>query len=118
MVIATGHNGFVRGAPDKLLPTTRPDKYQYMVHAEENLIAHCARNEIGTKNCTLIITLSPCQKCLRLLWQAGITQVICRDIYRDHSITLADLNISEEITEEGFTRLKYTGIEGHDEEDV
>lgn len=107
MIVASGHNGFVRGAPDKLLPTTRPEKYQYMVHAEENLIAHCARNGISIDNCTLIITLSPCQKCLRLMWQAGITQVICRDIYRDHTITLADLRIEEEITEDGFTRLKY-----------
>lgn len=107
MIVASGHNGFVRGAPDKLLPTTRPEKYQFMVHAEENLVTHCARNGISVDNCTLVITLSPCQKCLRLMWQAGITQVICRDIYRDHTIALADLNIEEEKTIEGYTKLTY-----------
>lgn len=107
MIIATGHNGFVRGAPDDLLPKTRPDKYQYIVHAEENLLAHTSRNGIAIDNCTLVITLSPCQKCLRLMWQAGITEVICRDIYRDHSIDMKDIDIKQEQTDEGFYRLKY-----------
>lgn len=107
MVIATGHNGFVRSAPDGILPTTRPDKYKFMVHAEENIICHTARNGIAVDNCTLIITLSPCQKCLRLMWQAGITQVICRDLYRDHTIDLPDLNIVQEKTEDGFYKLTY-----------
>lgn len=107
MVIASGHNGFVRGAPDDKLPTVRPEKYRFMVHAEENLLAHCSRNGIAVDNCTLIITLSPCQKCLRLMWQAGITEVICRDIYRDHTIDMEDLDIEQELTEEGYHKLKY-----------
>ena len=107
MIVATGHNGFVRGAPDAILPKVRPDKYKYMVHAEENLLAHTSRNGIAIDNCTLIITLSPCQRCLRLMWQAGITQVICKDIYRDHTIDLLDLNIVQEQTVEGYYRLKY-----------
>lgn len=107
MVIATGHNGFVRGAPDLQLPNARPDKYKYMVHAEENLLTHCARNGIRVDECTLIITLSPCQKCLRLMWQAGITEVICRDLYRDHTIDMADIDIEQTTTEEGYHKLKY-----------
>jgi dCMP deaminase len=111
MVVATGHNGFVRGAPDKFLPVVRPDKYKFMVHAEENLIAHCARNGIKIDNCKLIITLSPCQKCLRLMWQAGITEVICRDIYRDHTIDLPDINITQELTDEGYHKLTYKAVD-------
>jgi dCMP deaminase len=107
MVVASGFNGFVRGAPDASLPKIRPEKYKYMVHAEENLMAHCARNGIEIDNCTLVITLSPCQRCLRLMWQAGITQVICRDIYRDHSIDMDDLNITQEQTTEGYYKLTY-----------
>lgn len=111
MVVASGFNGFVRGAPDATLPKIRPDKYKYMVHAEENLMAHCARNGIEIDNCTLIITLSPCQKCLRLMWQAGITQVLCRDLYRDHSIDMEDLDILQEETEDGYYRLVYDNKE-------
>lgn len=107
MVVATGHNGFARGAPDHLLPRTRPEKYEYMIHAEDNLIAHCAKSGISVDNCSLVITLSPCQKCLRLMWQAGITQVICRDLYRDHKIDMKDIKIEQEETEEGYHVLTY-----------
>ncbi len=107
MVVATGHNGFVRGAPDDQLPTRRPEKYEYMVHAEENLLAHCAKSGISVDNCTLIITLSPCQKCLRLMWQAGITKVICRDLYRDHCIDMKDIDIEQTMTSEGYYELSY-----------
>lgn len=108
VVVATGYNGFVRGAPDDKLPTTRPDKYQYMVHCEENLIASAAKNGINIGNCTLVITMSPCQKCLRLLWQAGVTRVICKNLYRDHDCDMADLSITEEKTDEGYTTLTYS----------
>ena len=108
VVVATGYNGFVRGAPDKELPTTRPDKYQYMVHCEENMIASAAKNGINVSECTLVITMSPCQKCLRLMWQAGITEVVCKDLYKDHDSNLADLKIVEEETDEGYTKLRYS----------
>jgi dCMP deaminase len=106
-IIATGYNGFVRGAPDDKLPNTRPNKYKHMVHAEENLIANCARHGKSMDNCKLVITLSPCQKCLRLMWQAGITEVICKDIYRDHCIDLDDIDIKQEKTPEGYYKLTY-----------
>lgn len=109
-IVATGYNGFVRGAPDDQLPNTRPEKYEYIVHAEENLLAQCAKHGVGINNCTLIITLSPCQKCLRLMFQAGITKVICRDIYRDHCIDLKDINIEEVVLTEGYTQLTYKAI--------
>lgn len=107
VVVATGYNGFVRGAPDAELPNTRPDKYPYMVHCEENLIASAAKNGINISECTLIITMSPCQKCLRLMWQAGITEVVCKELYKDHTTDMKDIKITEEATDEGYTRLRY-----------
>jgi dCMP deaminase len=95
-VLATGCNGFIRGADDENLPTTRPEKYKYMVHAEENMIANCARHGISMDNCTLYCTMSPCVKCMRLLWQCGITSIIVRDLYRDvdEIKTMQDINLS------------------------
>src|SRR6478609_3085277 len=71
-IMATGFNGFVRGAPDSILPTTRPDKYEYIVHAETNLITNCARHGISMDNCMLVCTLSPCKSCMRMLINAGV----------------------------------------------
>lgn len=107
--IASGFNGYVRGAPDGELPDTRPDKYEYIRHAEENIITNCARHGISTDNCTLVCTLTPCARCMRLLYQAGITRVIARDEYHDwnHILNMKDLTILHGRTSDGFIELIY-----------
>lgn len=93
--IATGYNGFIRGAPDDKLPNTRDGgKYPYMVHAEINLLTHCARHGISTNDCILVITLSPCTDCLRAVWQAGIKEIYFLDEYRDFNKSAAMLDLS------------------------
>lgn len=95
-IIATGYNGFVRSAPDAKLPNTRPAKYEYIVHAEQNLIANCARHGISMDDTTLICTLSPCKLCMRLLYNCGITKVVVKDLYKDFEEIrqMKDINIS------------------------
>ena len=80
-IIATGCNGYVRGAPDDHLPNTRPEKYEYILHAEENLIANCAHHGISMEGCFVVLSVNPCIKCTRLLYQCGITRVLCREVY-------------------------------------
>jgi len=95
-VIADGFNGFVRGAPDKELPNIRPEKYQYIIHAEENLICNAVRHGIKTDNCVIFCTLSPCKKCLRLLYQAGVNVIYYKDTYGDldYSQNMGDLKFN------------------------
>ena len=109
-LIATGCNGFARGVADEKLPTTRPLKYKYIIHSEENLVANCAYNGISMANCTLYCTLSPCTKCMRLLYQAGITCVVAKTKYKDFDdiLQMDDLNIKEELMEEGYVKLTYS----------
>lgn len=97
-VIATGYNGFIRGAPDYKLPKVGPEKYDYMVHAETNIIAHCAKKGIKTDGCMLFCTLSPCHKCTRTLIQAGVTTVVCSQLYKDfeYNSSMGDININVE----------------------
>ncbi len=108
-IIATGYNGFVRGADDSLLPNTRPDKYEYILHAEQNLIANSARHGISMDNCSLVCTLSPCKLCMRLLLNCGITKVIAKDLYKDFNDILQMQDIKVEATKEadGFWHLTY-----------
>jgi dCMP deaminase len=82
-VIAEGYNGFIRGAPDDNIPKTRPEKYDYMVHAEQNLICNAVKHGISTNGCILYCTISPCVKCMRMLYQAGITEIYVKDFYSD-----------------------------------
>lgn len=108
-IIATGFNGFVRGAPDDKLPNTRPEKYKYVIHAEQNIIAHCARHGISMDNCVLVCTLTPCANCMRMLWQCGITSVIAKTKYRDFEdvLKIDDISVKEEIVD-GFVKLTYS----------
>ena len=82
-VLAMGFNGFIRGANKRLLPNTRPDKYPYMVHAEMNLIANCARHGISMESCDLYCTLSPCVSCMRVMWNCGIQRIYVKELYKD-----------------------------------
>ena len=75
-ILASGYNGFVRHAPDDELPRVRPEKYPYMIHAEQNLICNCARHGISMDNCLVVCTMSPCIQCMRLLWRCGVKKIL------------------------------------------
>lgn len=98
VVMAEGYNGFVRGAPDDSLPRHRPDKYNYMIHAETNLLCNAVRSGVKTDDAIVYCTLSPCVHCIRMLWQAGISTIYFRDKYKDfeQSAAMLDLNINAE----------------------
>jgi len=109
-IIATGFNGFVRNAPDNLLPNSRPEKYEYILHAEENVIYNCARHGISMDDCTLVCTLSPCKACMRKLYNCGITKVVIKDFYKDFEEVqgMKDIDITIDRKElEPFITLKY-----------
>ena len=106
-VMAEGYNGFVRGAPDNDLPTSRPEKYDYIIHAETNLLCNAVRSGVKTDDAIMYCTLSPCVKCLRMLWQAGVSTFYFKDKYRDFddSSSMLDLDIKAEIID-GFWLMK------------
>ena len=95
-VLSSGFNGFIRGTCDDELPATRPDKYQYIIHAEMNMLLNSCRHGIATEGCYVVCTLSPCKTCLRSLFQAGITTIYFETKYRDfeQQIIMKDLLIN------------------------
>lgn len=112
-VIAQCYNGFVRGAPDDTLPNTRPQKYEYMCHAEQNLITHCARYGISMENTYVVCTHTPCKTCMRMLWNAGVKKVIAKTRYKDFQdiLGMKDLKVVEVgDTPEGYVELRYEEI--------
>lgn len=108
-IIATGCNGFVRGAPDDKLPNTRPDKYKFILHAEQNLICNCVRHGISMEDTFVVCLYTPCVVCMRLLWNSGVKNIIAKNKYRDFDdiLKMEDLKVIEETTEEGFIKLTY-----------
>jgi dCMP deaminase len=72
----TAYNGPPRGVEDNEARRTRPTKYLFASHAEQNLVAFAAREGIRTKGCTVFVTHYPCSACARSLIQSGVTHVI------------------------------------------
>lgn len=100
-VVAEGFNGFVRHAPDALLPNTRPEKYPFMVHAEMNAICHAARQGSGLNGHLLFCTLSPCKLCLRMLWQAGVKTIFFKEKYKDFEECTSMLDLAVDLKQIG-----------------
>lgn len=76
-IVASGYNGLPRGVrdlPERMLP---PQKYDWTIHAEANLVAQAARPVLGGK--TVYITHPPCSQCAGLLIQAGVARIVYGD---------------------------------------
>ncbi len=73
-----GYNGIPRGVRD--LPErlhSRPEKYLWIGHAEENLVTTAARSRLaGT---TVYVTHLCCNGCARMLINAGVAAVVIGD---------------------------------------
>ena len=72
-ILGVGYNGFPKGMNDSSLPTSRPEKYQWMIHAERNALSNCV---IRPDNGIAYVTGQSCNDCIMALWQEGITKVI------------------------------------------
>lgn len=85
-VISTGYNGAPAGVPH-----CTPEKCNAeqpcidTIHAEANAIAFASRYGYSTDGTTLYTTASPCRECAKLLINAGVTEVVYDDEYRDTS---------------------------------
>lgn len=75
-ILSTGYNSPPRGSDDKSIPLTRPEKYPYLIHAEENAILNAARNGISLKGAKFYVTGHPCEHCFRMIRGVGASSVI------------------------------------------
>lgn len=77
-VVSMGYNGFPRGSnDDDDMRHERPEKYEWVLHAEENAIINAARKGIKTMNTTMYLNWFPCSKCAGMIVNAGIKKIVC-----------------------------------------
>lgn len=109
-LVSTGFNGFIPGADDDDLPNTRPDKYKYIQHAELNLLSNCGKNGISTNDCYVVSTMSPCGQCARMLYGAGITKVVAKELYKDFNEIKKslDLKVKVKVDKYGYYHITYS----------
>ena len=73
---STGYNGIPRGITYEERYHSRPDKYMYFVHAEENAIFNAASIGANIEGCTMYVIKPPCVQCIRAIVQSGIVEVV------------------------------------------
>lgn len=71
-VVSTGYNGPPAGIDDSLVVWSRPEKYDWVVHAEQNALLHCPDL---SRVAAAYVTGLPCKRCLLLLRAAGVREV-------------------------------------------
>lgn len=85
-VVGIGYNGMPYGCVDEEYPWGREGelvdtKYPYVVHAELNAILN---STTSLKNCTIYVSLFPCNECSKAIIQSGIKEVVYEsDKYSD-----------------------------------
>jgi len=71
--ISFGYNGTPSSCKESLLSHERPDKYLVYIHGESNALISANSK---TEGCKAFISGHPCIRCLCLLMQAGIKEII------------------------------------------
>lgn len=85
-IVGIGYNGLPYGCSDDEYPWEREGgfmdtKYAYVVHAELNAILNATE---PLKNCSIYVSLFPCNECAKAIIQSGITEVVYEsDKYKD-----------------------------------
>ena len=81
-VVSIGYNGTPNGW-DNCCENPDGSTKKEVIHAEANAIMFAAKNGMATNGCAMIVTMSPCTECAKLIAQSGITAVYYKDEYRD-----------------------------------
>lgn len=95
-ILSVGYNSPPRGCCDKDIPLTRPEKYPYFRHAEDNAISNAARVGVSLKNSTFYITGMPCPDCFGKIKNVGAKRIVHGGI-SSHMITDKELEIVSKI---------------------
>jgi dCMP deaminase len=74
--IMNGCNHFPKGVRLTAERLERPKKYEFMEHAERNVIFNCARWGKSALGCTLYAPWYACADCARAIIAAGIRKVV------------------------------------------
>ena len=80
-VLSVGYNGNYAGGPNEV-ESTEPGE-SGMIHAEINALLKMDYN--NPKNKKIYLTLSPCRACSKAVVNAGISEVVFKNEYRDMS---------------------------------
>lgn len=74
-IVSCGFNGPPACVDDDFVNWNRPNKYDWVIHAEQNAIIFGLQARRDLTDCILYVTGEPCSKCMLLIAAVGIKQV-------------------------------------------
>jgi dCMP deaminase len=87
-IVSLGYNGPPAGThncdevwPETGCPRDSKGSCSLALHAEQNAILYATKNNVGLKDSTLYVTLSPCIACARVIFTIGIKKVFYKNSY-------------------------------------
>lgn len=102
-----GYNGPPSEISDSSMDWSRPNKYDWVIHAEENAIDH-SRCDLTSKH--LYVTHMPCKRCMLRIVNRGIERVVYTNFVNDPKSSVnknnTDIDIIEKIAKEGGVELE------------
>ncbi|XP_052792075.1 deoxycytidylate deaminase-like [Mya arenaria] len=123
-IVSTGYNGMPNRCPDDKLPWGKGDKDDlknkklYVCHAELNAVLN--KNSTDVKNCTIYMSLFPCNECAKVIIQSGIKEIkYYSDKYKDRSdvkasksmLDMAEVRYSQYLPTRGKIEIDFSVIE-------
>lgn len=87
--------------------TTRPKKYDWIVHAEVDAISVAACLGHSTFGCTMYMEWFPCNKCMATILCAGITKLVCQKPNVDDPYWGESFKIALQMAEENGIEIEY-----------
>lgn len=103
--LGMGYNGPPAKIKDDDIDWSRPEKYPFIIHAEENAIKHSFGDLEGS---TIYVTGMPCNKCMLTIVDSGIKRVVYKPVEADSGSMLSDATIAaktEQIAQLGGVRI-------------
>ena len=83
--ISHGYNGFARDVNDNEMSRwDRPEKYEWIVHAEDNAVLNCARKGQSSKGSIMYTQGVPCTRCTDACIQGGIVEIVVHKQWQDY----------------------------------
>lgn len=104
---SVGYNGLPTDIEDTPERWEKPQKYDLVLHAEENAMDNCMIRPAGW---TLYVTLHPCPKCARNIMQKGIKKVIYKEVPRSDETWHRPELVEEWFQEAGIELIKFSDL--------
>ncbi len=108
-ILTTGYNGAPKGLAhceevgclrEQLgIPSGQRQEICRALHAEQNAIIQAALHGVSVEGATIYVTHQPCITCAKMIINAGIRRIVCRESYPDELARemLDEANISLEV---------------------